>query len=123
MPGSEYGTVCRTQRVVLVQPERHGRTAIGLTALAREVPAVASGLCARESPRRLVDACVQLGQDVPLGTLSLLATTGHMLRYAAPSTACVKRKTVQPAQATRFALRKSSAPTKCGVTTCGTSSF
>ena len=76
----------RALRLVLRERQRHRLAAVGRTALASELPVVRLGLDALESPGCCVHVRVDLRQEVPLGRLRLLVTTGHSITTRLPQT-------------------------------------
>jgi len=78
--GSQHAPAFRPQSLVLRQGEGNGLPAVERSALAREVPKVALGLDAFEPPRGLVNARVELDEDVSFGPQLVFAPTGHTLR-------------------------------------------
>jgi hypothetical protein len=84
--GSHHRLPCRALRLVLRERQRHRLAAVGRTALASELPVVRFGLDALESPGCCVHVRVDLRQEVPLGRLRLLVTTGHSITTRLPQT-------------------------------------
>src|SRR5205814_10585293 len=109
VPRRKHRPPAHAQCLVLGQGQRHGEAAHGRAALAREVPALVPGQDVLEATGRLVHVRIDLEQEVTLGKLLLLVTTGHGFTSRLPQTASSQRRTDSPTLATKNALRKSSA--------------